>query len=858
MAHRNSASGPHELPAEDVPSDAPPAYSEMAAPGQIIESNTHMRDDGRIDVDLDSKLGRTLSRIFHAAPPEIPSAPPPIYSEREEQLKTWGVRLNIVIQVVGSRGDVQPFVALGNELQRHGHRVRLATHDTFAQFVRSAGLEFCGIGGDPAELMAYMVKNPGLIPNMKSLRAGDVQKKRAMVELMLDGCWRSCVEPDELTNEPFVADAIIANPPSFAHVHCAQALGVPVHLMFTMPWSSTRAFPHPLANLKYSETERSVANWISYGVVEWMTWQGLGDVINGWRERIDLEPVPMSEGPNLAETLKIPFTYCWSPALVPKPTDWPSHIDVCGFFFREPPMYDPPKDLDAFLRAGSPPVYIGFGSIVIDDPERMTATIISAVKATGVRAIVSRGWSNLGEAESTEQIFYLGDCPHEWLFQHVTAVVHHGGAGTTACGLRYGKPTTIVPFFGDQPFWGNMIAAAGAGPVPIPQKKLNSDNLAEAIRFCLSDDAAQAALSISEKMKEESGVQAAVASFHKNLPLEKLSCDIFPDQPAVWRYTKGKKPMKLSKLATEAIMSKLSIDRKHMKFYETNTIIIENRRWDPVTGASSAMLGTATDITKATTGIFLDPYQEYRKGKATAAAHSAPASRAPSIAESSRTPSPTKSTFSEKPAGPGAKRTNTDSTTATSHSQTPSSFGEDPSTSTPGPLSPTPSTSSDRKKQSLNTAGRMAAASAKSVGAFHSSLFGGLMVDLPLAVTEGMRHLPAAYGDPVRDVGRVTDWKSGAAVAGRNFAWGLAEGMTDIVVQPVRGARQGGAAGAVKGVGKGLVGLGVKTGSAVLGLAAYPGQGIAKTLRGLAHTRTRKEVVERRKARSQKKCGLPF
>lgn len=143
--------------------------------------------------------------------------------------------------------------------------------------MRSSGLEFFPIGGDPSELMAYMVKNPGLIPSMKSLRAGDIQKKRAMIAEMLDGCWRSCVDKDPEEGElarPFVADAIIANPPSFAHVHCAQRLGVPVHLMFTMPWSATRAFPHPLANLKNANADLKLANWISYGVVEWMTWQG--------------------------------------------------------------------------------------------------------------------------------------------------------------------------------------------------------------------------------------------------------------------------------------------------------------------------------------------------------------------------------------------------------------------------------------------------------------------------------------------------------------------------------------------------------------------------------------------------------
>lgn len=188
------------------------------------------------------------------------------------------VKLNIVIQIVGSRGDVQPFIALGNALQRHGHRVRIATHGVFEKFVKDSYLEFFPIGGDPAQLMAYMVKNPGLIPQMKTVRDGEIKRKQRMVAEMLDGCWRSCIEDDPTTQEPFVADAIIANPPSFAHVHCAQALGIPVHLMFTMPWSTTRAFPHPLANLSANLNPEimntTTANWVSYGIVEWLTWQG--------------------------------------------------------------------------------------------------------------------------------------------------------------------------------------------------------------------------------------------------------------------------------------------------------------------------------------------------------------------------------------------------------------------------------------------------------------------------------------------------------------------------------------------------------------------------------------------------------
>jgi UDP:flavonoid glycosyltransferase YjiC (YdhE family) len=124
------------------------------------------------------------------------------------------------------------------------------------------------------------------------------------------------------------------------------------------------------------------------------------------------------------------------------------YSDICGFFFRDIPPYIPSPELEEFLQAGEPPIYIGFGSIVIDEPDKLTAILLAAVKQTGVRAIISRGWSNLG-GEELPNVLYLGDCPHEWLFQHVSTVIHHGGAGTTACGLLNGKPTTIVPFFGE-------------------------------------------------------------------------------------------------------------------------------------------------------------------------------------------------------------------------------------------------------------------------------------------------------------------------------------------------------------------------------------------------------------------------
>lgn len=232
---------------------------------------------------MDARALKTLSLLPNFKPPPPyslePTEPPPPFSHHQvfESDKKFPVGPNIVIQVVGSRGDVQPFVALGSELQKHGHRVRLATHNVFESFVRTTGLEFYPIGGDPAELMAYMVRNPGLIPSMQSLRAGDIKKKRVMMAEILRGCWESCISPDLNSGKPFVADAIIANPPSFAHVHCAQALSIPVHMMFTMPWTSTTAFAHPLVNINFnslSGAEPSAANYLSYAVVEFLTWQG--------------------------------------------------------------------------------------------------------------------------------------------------------------------------------------------------------------------------------------------------------------------------------------------------------------------------------------------------------------------------------------------------------------------------------------------------------------------------------------------------------------------------------------------------------------------------------------------------------
>ncbi|KAJ5766000.1 uncharacterized protein N7511_003616 [Penicillium nucicola] len=746
-----------------------------------------LTDDGRVDMRVGSRFSRNLEWLMDAQPTEAESSRPA--AAAPTLAAQFNLGLNIVIQVVGSHGDVQPFVALGEELQRHGHRVRLATHAKFEAFIKSAGLGFFPIGGDPVELMSYMVRNPGLIPSMKSLLAGDIQQKRASIAQILQGCWRSCIDPDPHSKEPFVADAIIANPPSFAHLHCAQALGIPVHLMFTMPWTGTRAFHHPLANLKYLGSDPTIGNFISYYFVEWITWQGLGDLINEWRRNtLELDPVPVTEGPNLLETLKVPFTYCWSPGLVPKPEDWGSHIVA----------YEPPAELDAFLRAGPSPIYIGFGSIVLEDVEKTTSILLDAIQMTGVRAIISGGWSGL-HGRDTPNVHYIRDCPHEWLFKHVAAVVHHGGAGTTACGLRNSKPTIIIPFFGDQPFWGNMVAAAGAGPEPIPYKSLTVQRLADAISYCFTPHAVSVAQSIADRIQQESGVRAAVDSFYAHLPQKMMQCDLIPGQVAVWKLKKGNQTLKLSNCAAFALNSQGRFQKKHLRRYQSKPFTIETQCWDPFTAVSLASLSTFSGMADATAGIFIDPYKEYKYLR--------------SIRNSSLS-------------GP----TEVASTTAIAASTNHLDVNVDP----------------DHPPNDPEYAKRMALASAISLGRFLGRSSRGMFIDLPLAATEGMLAIPRLYDARTREHAPVRGWKSGAAVGWSTFSHGLYEGFTDIFVHTYHGKKKEGPFGVAKGLMKGLTSLTVKTGAATIGLVAYPNQGMYRSLRAHLRTEITKIIVEAR------------
>ena len=486
------------------------------------------------DADLQTDVGHATDCLAGipsgtaASATDLAAAPPPDEAEPVP-------RLSIVVMVVGSRGDVQPFIPIGRRLAER-HRVRIATHREFRTMVEQAGLEFYPLAGDPHELMEYMVKTGGrIIPTRLDQIVEDVPKKRAMIAEILASTWRACTEadPDRPNAPAFRADAILANPPSYGHIHCAEALHVPLHMIFTMPWSPTCAYPHPFSGFDPGQ-HHPVKNFLSYSLVDLLIWSGIGDLVNAFRQdTLKLSPLALVDGPALLEDNEVPFTYLWPAALVPKPADWGPNIDLANFTFHEQAhTYEPPGALVDFLAAGEAPIYVGFGSVGVEDPTAITRSIFTALEKAGARGIVSEGWAHLGSETVPPNVFLIGDCPHDWLFPRCRAVCHHGGAGTTAAGLRAGLPTVVVPFFGDQFFWGQTVADAGAGPEPIPIARLDDSTLTAAFDACRRPQMRERAQALGARLRETDGVELVVRSIYRQLPAAAMRCPTDPDHLA--------------------------------------------------------------------------------------------------------------------------------------------------------------------------------------------------------------------------------------------------------------------------------------------------------------------------------------
>lgn len=422
--------------------------------------------------------------------------------------------LGVLILSYGSRGDVQLYVALGLGLQARGHRVTLACPARFRAFVEHHGLSFAPLSDDmlnlletdeghafleaansPAQFLAYL-------PRLAA-RLGPLQ------DALLADSWKIA--------QNCQPDVIVYHPKTYGGPDIAERLGVPAILSLPVPYIvptgelPNTVFPE-LSLPRGLEAVRETYNLITYRSVAALLGLATAPYRSGLRQKIGLPRAPVTEAVKFTPRPEIAMLHAISEHVVPRPADWPENAWMTGYWFLdEAPGWTPPPALSAFLDAGPPPVYVGFGSMSGRDPRRMGRAVISALAKTGQRAVIASGWGGVALSETPANVHLLEAAPHDWLFPRMSAVVHHGGAGTTAAGLRAGKPTLVVPFFGDQPFWGKRVEALGAGPAPLMARDLTDEMLARKLARLTGTPAYLAAAeTIGAKLRAEDGVANAV------------------------------------------------------------------------------------------------------------------------------------------------------------------------------------------------------------------------------------------------------------------------------------------------------------------------------------------------------------
>ncbi|MDX2008193.1 MAG: glycosyltransferase [Meiothermus sp.] len=411
--------------------------------------------------------------------------------------------MRTAIIALGSQGDVQPYVALGKGLLDAGHRVRLITHENYAGLVEGQGLEFWPVQGNVQEI----TESPELKALIEKGNFIAIQRFAAKASQEAALSWaseglRACEDMDVLVAG--VGGLYVA-------LGLAEKLNLPLIQAYVFPFTPTSAFAGILFP-RWAGRLGGAVNRLTHQLVRQALWQTSRTGDNAVREQVLGLPKAPFLGPYNSPVLgRHPAIYGFSPSVIPKPADWQS-AEVTGYWFLEAaPNWTPPKALVDFLEAGPPPVYVGFGSMAHRDPEATAELVLEALRPTRQRAVMQSGWGGLKKADLPEHVFALESAPHTWLFPRMAAVVHHGGAGTTAAGLRAGVPSVIVPFFGDQPYWGEVVAGIGAGPRPIPRKRLSSEGLARAISETLNNpQMRQKAAQLGQQIRAEDGLGKAV------------------------------------------------------------------------------------------------------------------------------------------------------------------------------------------------------------------------------------------------------------------------------------------------------------------------------------------------------------
>ncbi len=413
--------------------------------------------------------------------------------------------MQYAIVAIGSRGDVQPYIALVLGLRDQGHDATIMAHENFREFVEGYGIRFVPVKGD-VECMLRSAEGMKMV-NSGSLRAFTkyLQKVNRITSesIALD-----------LMPEFIKADVLIASLLAMPWVHAiAEKLGKKWAIVqLNLPATKTGVFPFVLLDF----FDFAVYNRFTFRLFEWAYWRANKKNINEFRLLLNL---PSLKKPILKIITKdrIPNLHCFSPSLLARPNDWPAEIDITGFLFLPAKVQsDMPAGLNEWLANGEKPVYIGFGSIPVPDPRLFKSILISLLEKTRHRFVFCYGWTPPMDLPENKRLFQINSVSHDLLLPRCQSAIIHGGVGTTAAVLKAKIPVIIISIIADQPWWGKIIAQKGAG-VHIPFKKLTAQNLLKALSAIEENVLRQNALRLGEQINLENGLLNTISKLEKYL-----------------------------------------------------------------------------------------------------------------------------------------------------------------------------------------------------------------------------------------------------------------------------------------------------------------------------------------------------
>lgn len=404
--------------------------------------------------------------------------------------------MKIAAITFGTEGDTRPMAALCKGLADAGHDTCFLTEKSGVSLASSAGVQTVALSGDIKSTLIDL------------LSSGNKASRGSAMTEALSSVAKSCTA-DWMRSLLEVArgcDAILAaGLPMYVALSVSERLGIPIVGIGLQPTSPTREFPSPFFPM-------SVPRWcnrLTHKVVMAIIWRTFKDSVNAAREQV------LHEKARSKPWKGYPVLFAISPHLLPRPSDWPDNYYVTGQWTLEEQKWQLPQELQDFLTAGEPPIYVGFGSMVGFDRGLVMTEVLTALD--GRRALLSSGWIELGSSHLPSNVFLIGPMPHDQLFPHVSMVIHHGGAGTSQSAAAAGVPSVVVPFTGDQPFWASRLRWAGVAPQSVPYQDLTSRLLRKRIMEASSPEVRRRAVVLGQLMREEKGVQNAVARLEQLL-----------------------------------------------------------------------------------------------------------------------------------------------------------------------------------------------------------------------------------------------------------------------------------------------------------------------------------------------------